>query len=68
MKSSQKEQHPQPNFKTKIALTIAAIAYGNCLYLITQPDLSPPEVQLLEASIVILTASTQKLLEEDDKR
>jgi hypothetical protein len=62
-----KSQRPQPDRHTKIALTIAALAYSNCLYLVTQPDLSPSEAQLLEASIVILTASTQKLLKDDGK-
>jgi hypothetical protein len=30
------------DLKTKIALTIAALSYSNCLYLINQPDLKPP--------------------------
>jgi hypothetical protein len=52
------------DFNTKIALTIAIISYCNCLYMITRPELSPPEAQLLDVSIVLLTGSTQKLLQD----
>jgi hypothetical protein len=43
------------------------LAYSNCLYLVTQPDLSPPETALLEISIVILGESTRSLLNDNDK-
>jgi hypothetical protein len=62
-----KSNRPKPDLKTKIALTIAALSYSNCLYLINQPDLTPPETALLEISIVILEESTRSALKDDDK-
>jgi hypothetical protein len=62
-----KTARPQPDRQTKIALTIAALAYSNCLYLATQPDLTPPQTALLEISIVILEESTRTALKDNDK-
>jgi hypothetical protein len=63
-----KPQRPQPDRHTKIALTIAALAYSNCLYLASQLDLSPPETALLEISIVILGESTRSALKDKDDK
>jgi hypothetical protein len=51
----------RPNFANIAALTIALLSGTNCLYLSTQPHLTPEQTHLFHTSIVLFTKSSETL-------
>jgi len=54
----------RPNFANFAALTIALLSGSNCLYLSTQPNLTPEQTHLLDTSIVLFASSSKTLIRQ----
>jgi hypothetical protein len=52
------------NFANIAALTIALLSGSNCLYLSTQPNLTPEQAHLLNTSIVLFASSSKTLIRQ----